>query len=56
MGALSRVMLWLIAAAVVLLIPNRAFAQDGSIAGIVRDIQGNPVPGVTVEATSPVLI
>jgi hypothetical protein len=47
MGALSRVMLPLMAAAVVLLLPKGAYAQDGNIAGIVRDVQRNPVPGVT---------
>ena len=32
-----------------------AFAQ-GSITGVIRDSTGNVIPGVTVEATSPVLI
>ena len=40
---------------VVLLIPAAAFAQ-GAITGVVRDASGAVLPGVTVEATSPVLI
>src|SRR5688572_24215968 len=40
---------------------NDAFGQtsafgDGSIAGIVRDADGSVLPGVLVEASSPVLI
>ena len=38
-----------------LLVPNRAFAQ-ASLAGTVRDASGAVLPGVTVEASSPVLI
>ena len=33
-----------------------AFAQNGSIAGVVRDTSGGVMPGVTVEASSPALI
>jgi hypothetical protein len=33
-----------------------AFAQSGSIAGVVRDTSGGVMPGVTVEAASPALI
>src|SRR5262245_27502018 len=33
-----------------------AFAQDTSIAGVVRDNSGGVMPGVTVEASSPALI
>src|SRR4051812_20662593 len=33
-----------------------AYAQNGSIAGIVRDTSGGVMPGVTVEAASPALI
>jgi len=40
---------------IVLLLPTLAFAQ-ASIAGIVRDASGAVLPGVTVEASSPVLI
>ena len=40
---------------VVLLIPTSALAQ-GSITGVVRDSSGGVLPGVTVEASSPVLI
>jgi hypothetical protein len=39
----------------VLLFPSIAFAQ-ASIAGVVRDTSGAVLPGVTVEAASPVLI
>src|SRR3954447_3116548 len=38
-----------------LLLPASALAQAG-IAGIVRDASGSVLPGVTVEASSPVLI
>src|SRR5580765_1078184 len=39
----------------VLALPLSAFAQ-ASIAGVVKDASGAVLPGVTVEATSPVLI
>ncbi|MGH9204347.1 MAG: carboxypeptidase-like regulatory domain-containing protein, partial [Vicinamibacterales bacterium] len=43
--------------AVVLLISTTASAQIGSgISGVVRDASGAVMPGVTVEAASPVLI
>ena len=47
----------LAACVVVLLVvfPSAAFAQ-ASITGIVRDSSGAVLPGVTVEASSPVLI
>src|SRR4051812_41179220 len=38
-----------------LFLPAAAYAQS-AIAGIVRDASGAVLPGVTVEATSPVLI
>jgi len=38
------------------LFPQEAYAQVGSIAGIVRDTSGAVLPGVTVEVTSPSLI
>ena len=45
------------AGALVLALPWSAFAQSGAqITGIVRDPSGAVLPGVTVEATSPVLI
>ena len=37
-------------------IPTTAYAQGSSITGIVRDTSGAVLPGVTVEAASPVLI
>jgi hypothetical protein len=40
---------------VVLLLPSAAFAQ-AAITGVVRDTSGAVLPGVTVEAASPVLI
>ena len=43
-------------AACLLMIPTTALAQEGTIAGTIRDVQGAVLPGVTVEATSPALI
>jgi hypothetical protein len=43
-------------AAVLALAPAAAFAQQGQIAGAVRDTSGALMPGVTVEVTSPALI
>ena len=43
-------------AAVLALLPAAAFAQEGTIAGTVRDSSGAVMPGVTVEVTSPALI
>ena len=45
-----------LAAAVLVLVSGAAFAQQGQIAGTVRDPQNAVMPGVTVEATSPALI
>src|SRR5438093_4406393 len=45
----------LLAIAGMLLLPAPAFAQ-GIIAGVVRDTSGGVLPGVNVEASSPVLI
>ena len=45
----------LIAMSIVASIPLSAYAQ-ASIAGIVKDASGAVLPGVTVEAASPVLI
>jgi len=39
-----------------MMIPTTALAQEGTIAGTIRDIQGAVLPGVTVEVTSPALI
>ena len=38
------------------MLPAVAAAQEGQIAGTVRDASGGVMPGVTVEATSPALI
>src|SRR6185503_18529227 len=43
-------------ASAVLLFPALCFAQFGAIAGVVKDSSGAVLPGVTVEAASPVLI
>ena len=45
---------WVVAA--VLWLPASTFAQSSGIAGVVRDSSGAVLPGVTVEASSPVLI
>src|SRR5262249_61595081 len=45
----------LIVPSMVLALPLSAYAQ-ASIAGVVKDASGAVLPGVTVEATSPVLI
>ena len=44
------------AAAVLLVLPSAAAAQDSGIAGEVADNTGGVLPGVTVEAASPALI
>jgi Ca-activated chloride channel family protein len=41
---------------VVFLLTALVFAQTGQIAGVVRDVNGGVLPGVTVEVASPVLI
>ena len=45
----------LLVLSMVLALPLSAYAQ-ASIAGVVKDASGAVLPGVTVEATSPVLI
>ena len=42
--------------ALLLITPSLSLAQQASITGVVRDTSGAVLPGVTVEATSPVLI
>jgi hypothetical protein len=42
--------------ALLLLLPVAALAQEGQIAGLVRDSSGGVLPGVTVTVTSPALI
>ena len=46
---------WL-ACVALLALPALGYAQNGSIAGVVRDTTGGVMPGVTVEAASPALI
>jgi uncharacterized protein (DUF2141 family) len=48
--------LLLLAACLVLVSSAAAFAQETSIAGVVRDVSGGVMPGVMVEASSPALI
>ncbi|HET9363092.1 MAG TPA: carboxypeptidase-like regulatory domain-containing protein, partial [Vicinamibacterales bacterium] len=43
-------------AAFLVLLPALASAQEGQIAGTVRDASGGVIPGVLVEVTSPALI
>src|SRR5436190_20328681 len=43
-------------AAFLILLPAVALAQEGQIAGVVRDPSGLVMPGVNVEVTSPALI
>jgi len=43
-------------AALLVLVPAAAYAQEGQIAGVVRDTSNAVMPGVTVEVTSPALI
>src|SRR4029453_14098546 len=47
---------FLAVAALLVLVPAAVFAQEGVIAGTVRDEQSAVMPGVTVEVTSPALI
>ncbi len=50
------VKVFLAVTALLVLVPAAAFAQEGQIAGTVRDAQNAVMPGVTVEVTSPALI
>lgn len=47
--------MWLALAVFLFLLPSAAHAQSG-IAGVVKDVTGGALPGVTVEASSEVLI
>ena len=53
---MSRYVKYLCLALAVIGLPSLAVAQEGAIAGVVRDSSGAVLPGVTVEATSPALI
>ena len=55
LGKLGRAPVRALAGALVVLIPSIALAQ-ASITGNVKDTSGAVLPGVTVEAASPVLI
>src|SRR5215472_8880817 len=57
-GELMRgsVKVFLAIAAMLVLLPAAAFAQEGQITGTVRDSQEAVMPGVTIEVTSPALI
>src|SRR5438128_282761 len=50
------VRLLLVVAAMLVLAPAGVFAQEGQIAGAVRDSSDQVMPGVAVEVTSPALI
>src|SRR5436309_6855630 len=52
----ATVRLLLVVAAMPALAPAAAFAQEGQIAGTVRDSSNQVIPGVEVEVTSPALI
>src|SRR6185436_13858456 len=52
----SRMLRGLVVGIAAILLPAVALAQEGQIAGTVRDTSGGVIPGVTVEATSPALI
>src|SRR5215467_8032624 len=54
-GACMRLRRVVVALAALLLLPAAAFAQ-ATVAGVVKDPSGAVLPGVTVEASSPVLI
>src|SRR5688572_25629528 len=54
MRGLARTLAVLLGA--LLLAPAAGYAQGAAIAGVVTDPSGAVLPGVTVEATSPVLI
>ena len=45
-----------LALAALLMVSAAAFAQEGQIAGTVRDKSDAVMPGVTIEVTSPALI
>ena len=53
-----RRLIWhlIVGAAAAIIFPALGLAQFGSVAGVVRDSSGAAIPGVTVEAASPVLI
>jgi hypothetical protein len=55
-GTRMRSLLRTLVVLVGVLAPVAAFAQDGTIAGVVRDPSGAVLPGVTVEASSSVLL
>ena len=52
---MRRVLCLAVAVAGIVLLPESAYAQ-ATIAGVIRDTSGAVLPGVTVEASSPVLI
>src|SRR4029077_15062698 len=55
MQVVTRVRRWVLLAGLLSLLPASAFAQ-ATLAGQVKDTSGAVLPGVTVEASSPVLI
>jgi hypothetical protein len=53
---MKRVVNAILVSVVLQALPGTALAQEGQIAGTVRDTSGAVMPGVTVEVTSPALI
>src|SRR6266446_5488481 len=56
MGRMKRLILGVATLAATVCLASTAYAQGAGIAGVVRDTSGGVLPGVTVEAASPVLI
>ena len=52
----SRVSVLMVTLVCLAALPATAWAQNGTISGLVTDTTGGILPGVTVEAASPVLI
>src|SRR6187431_896098 len=52
----AKVTRWLVAVAVILAGAPAALHAQGAITGVVKDVSGGVLPGVTVEAASPALI
>src|SRR6185503_17330198 len=53
---MKRVVNGIFVSAALLVLSGTAIAQEGQIAGVVRDSSGAVMPGVLVEVTSPALI
>ena len=53
---MNRAPKWFILPALLLFVPPIAEAQQATITGVVKDVSGAVLPGVTVDVSSPVLI